>query len=161
MNGICQIVNNTEKVITWASLGHSTEPISPLTPESLVKVLTIENLNPTDASVNATFPQESFTLDYWAMIVKFEGEPLPYYLYNGVLAFAECETPSNGAASLHILGNTDMSVCRIDTFENQNYSDFDGSCDELIALEATIVTSNPANAEIIAFLKSALGPIPA
>ncbi|WP_422004837.1 hypothetical protein [Roseivirga pacifica] len=150
----CQVVNNSDKVITLASVGHSASEVYP---DSLVHVLTVNNLPLGAASQNAEAPQESFTLDWWTMVITFEGDDNQYILCNGFAPFKECETPANGAASLHVLGSGSGAEVRIDTFENQNYTDSDGSCSGTLYTAAEILEKDNEYEEIIETILEILG----
>lgn len=142
----CQVVNNTDAVITLASVGHSASDVYP---DSLLKVLTVENLPLTAASFNAEAQQESFTLDWWTMVITFEGDDNQYLLCNAFAPFKECNTPANGAASLHVLGTGSGASVRIDTFENQNYTDSDGCAFGTLYTAAEILEQDDEYEEII------------
>lgn len=151
----CQIVNNTDRVITYAALGHSTVSLSEGSP--IQKVLTTNHLEPKAVSENAPANQASLSLDFWTMLVRFEGDDNTYLLFNGVLPGAECETPADGAASLHITGYGDPGSVRIDTFNDYNYTSFDGSCNEQLESQSLMISGDPGLAPLIAYVISILG----
>ncbi|GAB5525493.1 MAG: hypothetical protein Roseis2KO_33650 [Roseivirga sp.] len=141
-----QVVNNCDKVITIATVGHSASTVYP---DSLQNVMTVKDLPLTAASFNAEAQQEGFTLDWWTMVIQFEGDNNQYILCNDFAPFKECETPSNGAASLHVLGSGTGASVRIDTFNNQDYSDFDGSATGNLYTAAEILAKDSQYEEII------------
>lgn len=154
MSGICQIVNNTNKVISYAALGYSSA-----TPGqgNITEVLSVSGLSIGAASINKPFTSGGSGADYWAMVVTFEGDTNIYYLYNGNYAYANCDVPDGGAISFHILGSEDMSGCRADTFKNQNYTDLVVSYNENIATKQTILKKNTiANQALITYINSVL-----
>ncbi|GAB6042075.1 hypothetical protein [Endothiovibrio diazotrophicus] len=158
----CQIVNNTSTVITYAALGHSTSV--PGLSGNIQKVFTVTNLGPGEASPVYPATQESDTLDFWTAVFQFEGDDKQYILANDVLPFAECETPANGAASLHVTQYIDSDTapgsCRIDTFDSYSdgkWSGFDGSCDEQVLTPDALTNENEAEEELVELILELLG----
>ncbi|WP_339605836.1 hypothetical protein [uncultured Roseivirga sp.] len=142
----CQIVNNTGKVITRAALGHSA---SNMGPDSLQEVLVATNLQPGAVSQNKFAQQETWEADWYTMLIQFEGDANQYILANDLFPFKECETPANGAASLHVLGAGSGGTVRIDTFENSNYTDSDGSASGTLLTPAQILDRANQYKEIV------------
>lgn len=149
-----QVVNNCDKLITIATVGHSASTVYP---DSLEKVMTVENLPLKAASFNAEAQQERFTADWWTMVIQFEGDDNQYLLCNEFAPFKESETPANGAASLHVLGSGSGASVRIDTFENQNYTDSDGSATGTLYTAAEILAKDNEYKEIIELILEILG----
>jgi hypothetical protein len=153
----CRVVNNSGVEIVSLVLFHAPGTIAPGT---FQQVLTGTNI-PNGATVGpASASQLHLEDDWWAMGIQFAGNPTQYFLADDVLPFAECETPGNGSASI-VIGPAALGIyaCTIETFENSDFTDSDGNCNEQVVDQAALDSEDELAEEIIEMIAEALGEL--
>lgn len=155
MQCACKVSNNSGKTIAKLTLFHA--PGSAL-PGAFVPVLTAVNLADGATTPVAMAPQEHFTDDWWAMGVMFADDTTAYFLANDLLPYAECETPANGAAALIIGPQVEVGfACTIETFNNADFTNSDGNCDEQVVTQAQLNSESSLAKAVIELILKALG----
>ena len=155
MNCACQVVNNSGLDIAALVLFHAADVPLPSGVWETVSNFTDLASGTTSATVTAS--QTRFTDDWWAMGLQFSGDGTLYLLANGLLPYAECETPGGGSVQIVIgPGFSGFYTCTINTFKHSDFTHSDGDCSEQVVTQDTLKAEDEAIQKLIEMIADAV-----